>query len=158
MIPLVEKEMTSRGWIPEDEVGDIIVLSQSAPGILAVNMAVFAGYRLRGFAGSLAAAAGAVLPSLAIILAIAMAFTGFRDNEWVIRIFSGIRPVAVALILVPALNLAKRSCTNWWTLLLCVLTMFLVAFLKVSPLWIILVIIVCASAVSSFRHSKEGGR
>ena len=110
MIPLIEAEMLKRGWISQDDMPDIIVLAQSAPGILAVNMAIYSGYRLRGLRGAIAASIGAVLPSFLIILLIAMLFTGIKDNPTVVKIFKGIRPVAVGLILVPAVNLARKGC------------------------------------------------
>ena len=99
MIPLIEKELTKREWISEEDLQDIVVLAQSAPGLLAVNMAIYSGYRLAGLKGSIVASVGAVLPSFVIILAIAMAFTSFKDNKVIASIFQGVRPVAVALIL-----------------------------------------------------------
>ena len=68
MIPIIQRELSSRGWIGDDELPDIIALAQSAPGVLAVNMSIFAGYRLRGVKGSIAATLGAVLPSFVAIL------------------------------------------------------------------------------------------
>ena len=79
MIPLIEAEMRRRNWISEEDMPDIIVLAQSAPGILAVNMAIYSGYRLRGIKGALAASLGAVLPSFVIILAIAMVFSEWKE-------------------------------------------------------------------------------
>ena len=102
MLPLIEEEMTKRGWISAEDIQDIIVLAQSAPGILAVNMAIYTGHKIRGLKGSIVSAVGAVLPSLVIILLIAMFFTEFKENDIVRRIFQGVRPAAVALILVPA--------------------------------------------------------
>ena len=85
MLPLIEQEMTSRGWISREDIQDIIVLAQSAPGILAVNMAIYTGHKIKGLPGSIVAAVGAVLPSLLIILLIAMFFTEFKDNDIVRR-------------------------------------------------------------------------
>ena len=154
MIPVIEKELSKRGWIGENDLDDIVVLAQSAPGLLAVNMAIYAGYKVRGLKGSIVATVGAVLPSFLIILLIAMFFTNFKDSEIVRRIFQGIRPVAVALILVPAVNMARKGCTNWWTRLIAAATMGLVAFLKVSPIWIIITIIVCATGISSLTRKR----
>lgn len=154
MIPVIEKELSKRGWIGENDLDDIIVLAQSAPGLLAVNIAIYAGYKVSGIKGSVTATIGAVLPSFLIILLIAMFFTNFKDNEVVRRIFQGIRPVAVALILVPATNMAKKGCTNWWTWLLAAVTMSLVAFLKVSPIWIIITILVCAAGITTLRKGN----
>ena len=144
MIPIIRDEMSRRGWIPDDELPDIVALSQSAPGVLAVNISIFAGYRLRGVKGSIAATLGSVLPSFCIILAIAMIFTTFKDNPWVIRAFQGIRPVVIALIAVPMLNMARKCCKTWWAWLLAAGALVLVAFLNVSPVYIILCVLVAA--------------
>ena len=153
MIPLIEAEMRKRGWISEEDLPDIVVLAQSAPGLLAVNMAVFTGYRLRGIKGALAATAGATLPSFVIILLIAMVFTGFKDNPVVIRIFRGIRPVAVGLILVPAVNMARKGCRKWWQWLICLASLTAVAVLKFSPIYIIIIIIVAAVALTAAKEA-----
>lgn len=101
MIPIIKDELDRRHWIGENELPDILALAQSAPGILAVNVSIFTGYKIRGVKGSIAATLGSVLPSFLIILAIALMFSNFRDNAIVMRIFSGIRPVVVSLIAAP---------------------------------------------------------
>lgn len=154
MIPLIEKELTDRGWISEEEMQDIVVLAQSAPGLLAVNMAIYAGYRFGGLKGSIVASIGATLPSFAIILVIAMAFANFKDNAVVTSIFRGMRPVAVSLILIPAVNMARSGCRTWWAWLIAIATLLAVAFLKVSPIWIILVTIVVAAGIAGARQKK----
>ena len=81
MVPLIENEIvTKRNWISKDDFVDLLAISQSAPGILAVNISIFIGYKLRGIRGSLVTALGTVLPSFIIILAIAMFFHNFKDN------------------------------------------------------------------------------
>jgi len=157
MIPLIEAEMRKKNWISEEDMPDIVVLAQSAPGVLAVNMAIYAGYKLRGLKGSIIATLGAVLPSFIIILLIAMVFTSFKDNPVVVKIFKGIRPVAVGLILIPAINMAKTGCKKWWAWLLCLASLFAVAFLKFSPIYIILAVIVVAVAITLAKeaHTKK---
>lgn len=154
MLPLIEDEMTRRGWISQKDVQDIIVLAQSAPGILAVNMAIFTGHKIKGFKGSVVSAIGAVLPSLIIILLIAMFFTEFKDNDIVQRIFQAVRPAAVALILVPAVRMARAGCREWWTWAIALGAMLGVAFLKISPIWIILVTISVAVSMSLIKQKK----
>ncbi len=158
MIPLIQAEMSRRGWIGDDDLPDIVALSQSAPGVMAVNISIFAGHRLRGFKGSLVATLGSILPSFVMILAIAMFFTAFKDNPWVVRAFQGIRPVVIALIAIPMVNMARKSCTSWWKWLLAVASLVLVAFLNVSPIYIILCVLVLGFAVTYFRQNKEEGR
>jgi chromate transporter len=148
MIPIIQRELSKKGWISEEELPDIVALSQSAPGVMAVNISIFAGYRLRGVAGSIAATLGSITPSFLIILAIAMFFSAFRDNPWVEKAFKGIRPVVISLIAVPMINMAKKACTSWWKWLLAVLSMILVAFLNVSPIYILLVVLVLGFSLS----------
>lgn len=158
MIPVIQREMSGRGWISDDEMPDIVALSQSAPGVMAVNIAVFAGYRLRGVKGSIAAALGCVLPSFLIILAIAMGLSQFRDNPLVERAFKGIRPAVTALIAVPMIQMAKKNDRRWWAWALSVATLLLVAFLEVSPVYILMVVIVLSFSIHRFRERKEGGK
>ncbi len=154
MIPLIQAEMSRRGWISDDELPDIVALSQSAPGVMAVNISIFAGHKLRGFKGSLAATLGSITPSFLMILAIAMFFTAFKDNPWVERAFKGIRPVVISLIAVPMVNMAKKSCKSWWAWLLAIGSLVLVAFLNVSPIYIILCVMVLGFSITYYREGK----
>jgi len=152
MIPIIQDEMSRRGWISEEELPDIVALSQSAPGVMAVNISIFAGYRLRGVKGSIAATLGSITPSFFIILAIAMLFTSFKDNPWVIKAFKGIRPVVISLIAVPMVNMARKCCKSWWAWALAVVSLLLVALLNVSPIYIILCVLVLAFGYTYFKE------
>ena len=154
MIPLIQNEMSRRGWLSEEELPDIIALAQSAPGILAVNVAIFAGYRIRGLKGSIVATVGTALPSFLIILFIAALFSGYQNNPDVIRIFKGIRPVVISLIAVPMIKLAHKNNKTWWAWTISGLTLALVSFLKVSPIYILLTIIVSALSITYYRNKK----
>jgi chromate transporter len=154
MIPVIQDEMSRRGWISEEELPDIVALSQSAPGVMAVNISIFAGYRLRGIRGSIAATLGSITPSFLIILAIAMAFTAFRDNPWVERAFMGIRPAVIALIAVPMIRMAKKSCKAWWAWLVAIAALVLVAFLNVSPIYILLVVMVIGFSLTYYKEKR----
>ena len=156
MIPLIREELVKRGWISEEELPDIIALAQSAPGVLAVNMSIFAGYKMRGFKGSVAATLGSSLPSFLIILLIAMLFTGYQDNPVVVRIFKGIRPVVVSLILVPMINMARKGNKTWWAWAISTATLFLVAFMNFSPIYILLTLIVVAVCVTLIKERRQG--
>ena len=157
MIPIIQKEMARRGWISEEELPDIVALSQSAPGVMAVNISIFAGYRLRGIAGSIAATLGSITPSFIIILAIAMAFSSFKDNPWVIKAFKGIRPVVISLIAVPMINMARKNNHTWWAWAISALALVLTAFLEVSPIYILLTIIVIAFSIAYFKEKRRSG-
>lgn len=134
MVPLIENEIvTKRNWISKDDFIDLLAIAQSAPGILAVNISIFIGYKLRGIRGSLVTALGTVLPSFVIILAIAMFFHNFKDNPIVERIFKGIRPAVVALIAAPTFSMAKSARVNRYTLWIPVVSALLIWLLGFSP-------------------------
>lgn len=162
MIPLIDREVVQkRKWMESDEFYDILAIAQSSPGLLAVNISIFAGYRMRGRIGSVAAAIGTCLPSFLIILAIALFFVGYRNNVYVDKIFKGIRPVVVALIAVPVVDMIQKFHLNIWRALIAVATAALIIFLKVSPIYILLVFFACffcARYISQAeKKKKEGG-
>ena len=140
MIPLIEAEVVDKHrWITKQEFVDLIAIAQSCPGVFAINMSIFIGYKLRGSWGAVSCSIGTALPSFLIILAIAMFFHQFQDNPIVASIFRGIRPAVVALIAVPTFNMARSarlSLANCW---IPVVGALLIWLLGVSPIYIILV-------------------
>ena len=94
---------------------DLIAIAQSCPGVFAINIATFIGYKLNKTRGAICSTLGTALPSFLIILLIAIFFHQFEDNKIVAAMFKGIRPAVVALIAVPTFNMAKRAQLNKWT-------------------------------------------
>lgn len=116
MISIIEKEIVDKnGWIEREEFLDLLAVAQSLPGILAVNIAVAVGDKLKGMKGAVAAALGTILPSFMIILAIAIFLTPdlIKNNETLSAIFKGIRPAVVALIIAPVISSAKSAGIGW---------------------------------------------
>ena len=139
MIPLIEEEVVNKKqWVSKDEFLDLIAIAQSCPGVFAINISIFIGYKLRKTRGALATAFGTALPSFLIILLIAMFFHRFQDNPVVASIFRGIRPAVVALIAVPTFNLAKSANINWANCWIPIVGALLIWLLGVSPIYIIL--------------------
>ena len=155
MIAAIKSELVERKWLTDEDFLDIIALAQSAPGLFAANISILTGYRLRGTKGSIVATIGSCLPPFLIILAIAMFFTAFQDNEYVIKAFKGIRPVVVALIGVPMTDMIKATRMRWWSWLVVIASMTLVCFLKFSPIYILICVIVLAMVVSWWKNKKE---
>ena len=138
MIPLIQREVVQvRKWMDPKEFIDMLALAQSAPGVIAINTAIFIGYKIKGVRGSIVTTLGSALPSFIIILLIAILFTGFKDNPLVERIFKGIRPVVVALIAAPLYNMAKSAGVNWKTLFIPVVGALLIWGLNISPVWVV---------------------
>lgn len=140
MIPLIEAEIIEKKkWVSHDEFVDLMAIAQSCPGIFAVNIAIFIGYRLRRVKGALVCCLGTALPSFIIILLIALFFHQFKDNQMVAAAFRGIRPAVVALIAVPTYNLAKKAKLNRYTFWIPIVSALLIWLLGVSPILIILI-------------------
>lgn len=121
MISIIQREIVERHkWIELNEFLDLLAVAQSMPGILAVNISVVIGDRLKGLKGSICAALGAILPSFLMILAIAIFLTPetIKNNAVISRIFKGIRPAVVALIIAPVLTTAKSVGINWKTVMI----------------------------------------
>ena len=139
MIPIIEEEVVNRHrWVDKEEMLDLIAIAQSCPGVFAINISIFVGYKLKKVRGAIATALGTALPSFLIILAIAMFFHQFEDNRYIAAMFRGIRPAVVALIAVPTFNLGKSAQLNRFTVWIPVVSALLIWLLGVSPIWVII--------------------
>ena len=149
MLSMVEKAVVDqKKWIAADEFWDMIAVIQSLPGVFAVNTALYVGHRIDGTRGAVAAMLGAIIPSITIILLLATVFHEYRDLPVVERIFKGIRPCVVALILAPSLRMVKSAKLNWKTAIIPLATVFLIWWCKISPAYVII-----AAIVGSFCYA-----
>ena len=139
MIPIIQSEVVEkRKWIEKDQFLDLIAIAQSCPGVFAINISIFIGYKLRKLRGALCTTLGTALPSFLIILLIAMFFHRFMEVGWIAAMFRGIRPAVVALIAAPTFNLAKSAkigLSNCWIPIIAALLIWL---LGVNPVFIII--------------------
>lgn len=139
MVPLIEREFVdNKKWISREDFIDLLAVAQTVPGILAINMAIFVGYRLKGLRGAIATAFGTAFPSFAIILLIALFFTNFQDNPTVIKVFKGIRPAVVALIAAPCFQMARSAKLTWRNAIIPVIAALLIWLMAVSPIYVII--------------------
>lgn len=129
MISIIEKEIVDKHhWIEREEFLDLLAVAQSLPGILAVNISVAVGDKLRGMRGAVTAALGTILPSFIIILCIAIFLTPdlIKSNETLTAIFKGIRPAVVALIIAPVITSARAAKIGWRTIAIPVVVALLI--------------------------------
>ena len=133
MIPLIEREIIERRkWIAKEDFLEMMVVAQSAPGPIALNTAVFVGYKMRGYAGALAATLGVVVPSFTVILLLAIFFSNVRNNPIVDAAFKGMRPAVVALIVAPMINILRGM--GWWVALIALAVGVAVWYCGISPI------------------------
>ena len=112
MISLIRELVLSHGWLSEDELLNMIAVSESTPGPIAVNIATFVGSSQGGIAGALLATLGVVLPSFVIILLIAALIGNLLKYKGVKAFLGGIRPCVVGLILATAVIMLLRCSLN----------------------------------------------
>ena len=114
MIPIVRQEVISHGWLSdgiistEEMVSNMIAVSESTPGPIAINMATFVGSKEAGFLGSVCATLGVVLPAFLVILLIAAVLKNFEKNKYFKAIVNGIKPVVTGLITATGLLLLVK--------------------------------------------------
>ncbi len=115
MIPLIKTELVQeKEWLEEEEFVEVIGITQSVPGAIAVNMAVYLGNKISNGLGAFCAALGVITPSFMVILTIAASFTAFNDNPHAMNLLRGIRPAVVILVFSSAVNLGKSVITGIW--------------------------------------------
>ncbi len=138
MVPLIEHKLVKEyAWLSSEDFLDILAVSQTAPGVFAVNMSQHIGYKIGGLRASLLATLGVVLPSFIIILLLASIFRSFRDNQWVEYAFRAIRPVVVALIAAPVFTMAKSAKISWSTVWIPIVCAGLIYLFDISPIYIL---------------------
>ena len=136
MIPIIQREVIEkRKWIHEKDFVDMLVLAQSTPGPIAVNTAVFVGYKTLGVVGAIATTLGTVLPSFIVILLLALFFAEVRENRYVDAAFRAMRPAVVALIVAPLMGLVKGM--KWYLAALAAAVAMAVWYFGVSPMYLI---------------------
>ena len=156
MLSMIEREIVDRkGWIDREEFMNMIALAQAAPGLIAVNSAIFIGWRIGGWRGVIATVLGAVLPSFLIILAIAMVFQSYKDLPAVEAVFKGIRPAVVALIAAPLCRMAVSAKITWATAIIPIAGALLIWLGGLSPVWIIFVTVVATLLYTYLKERKN---
>ena len=139
MIPIIQEEVVSKKkWIDDSEFMDALAVAQGSPGPMAVNTSIYVGYRIAGLPGALTAVLGTILPSFLIILLIAMFFYQFRDYAIIDKIFLGIRPAVVALILSAVYKLMRKTKFGYKRLLISLAALLAIVFLDISPIYLVI--------------------
>lgn len=153
MLPLIQKEAVEKShWVDEEEFAEIIGLSQTAPGAIAINSSIYLGFTVAGFPGAIFAVTGMVVPSLVFILTIAVFFERFSDIPAVQAIFNGVRPAVMGLILAALLKIGKSVLKNLTSLIIFVVMLLIGIIFDLHPA---LIILVAAVAGILFLNDKD---
>jgi chromate transporter len=139
MLPVIKREVVEdRGWLKEEEFVDVLAVAQSSPGAVAINSAVFIGYKLHGLSGAVSSLLGTILPSFLIILFIASLFAQYTENRVVAAAFDGVRPAIAALIAAAVIKIGRPVFNKRQNLALVPVFLALSLGLGLHPILIIL--------------------
>ena len=156
MIPLIQREVIEKNrWIEEKDFLDMLVLAQSTPGPIAVNTAVFVGYKTAGTLGAIMAALGTVLPSFIVILLLALFFVEVRENRYVDAAFRAMRPAVVALIVAPLMGLVKGM--KWYLMAVAAAVAVAVWYFGVSPIYFIVAGVLVGISIA-IANGRKGAK
>ena len=143
MLPILEREVVkNHNWTTSEQMLDYYAIGQCTPGIIAVNVSTFIGYKTRGILGAIVATFGMVFPSLVIITALASVLKMFQDNVYVKKAFAGIRVAVCALMVTAVIGLVRKAVSNIPTAIVAVAALLLQLLLGVSPV----IIVICTVA------------
>ena len=158
MLPMLQKELVeNKGWTTNEELIDYYAIGQCTPGIIAVNVATFVGYKTKGIIGGIFATLGIITPSLIIVGIIAAFISGFQDYEVVQWAFSGIRAAVVALILSAMWKIAKKSLVDIFAVIIFLAVAVLSYFTDLSPVIFVVTAGICGLVLNmtGIRKAKE---
>lgn len=146
MVPLVRSIIVEKGWLTAQEISNIIAISESTPGPIAINMATYVGSLQGGILGSILATIGVVIPAFVIIYVIAGILKKFSNNKYVNAFLSGVKPIVVALII----------STGVFLIIECIFVNIQYSYLKTAPISFdyVALILICALILIRFLYKK----
>jgi len=152
MLPMLEKEVVNnKKWTTSEELLDYFAIGQCTPGIIAVNVATFIGYKQKGISGGIVSTLGMIFPSVVIILSIAFFLEPYMNVPIVQSAFAGIRVGVAAIIANAVVGLFKKGVKDGFTFILFLLAFIAVAFIKLSPIYVV-VVAIALGIVKAFQE------
>ncbi len=155
MLPLLQRDLEqNHHWVTTEELMDYFAIGQCTPGIIAINVATFIGYKRKGIIGSIVATLGFVFVPVIVILIIAMCLRNFADLMVVKHAFAGIRVCVCVLIVEAVMRLWKKSVVDFKSFIF-YLAIFLLALLPFSIPTALLVLLAGLFGILLGKESKE---
>ncbi len=156
MMPIMQRELIEkRGWVTEEELIDYFAIGQSTPGIIAVNVATFVGYKRLGWFGGIIGTLGVVTPSWVIIMLLAGAISSVDKYPLAQKALHGINVAVAALLTSVIVKFAKKTIKNVWNAVFMLLAFVLIYFFKVQSVWIIIASLITGSLLTLYRQKAR---
>ena len=161
MIPQMQRiAVEDNKWLTDEEVIDCIAVSQSLPGIVAINMATYIGRKMAGFPGALCATVGVGLPSFVIICIAVLLLDNLSDNPWIVGAFAGVKAAICGLLIVTVVKLGKPVLKSPFHWIMMIAALAAIAFARVNAVWVILAAalagIIWSYITGAKSHKEEG--
>lgn len=155
MLPMLTEELSvKRQWVSRDELIDYFAIGQCTPGIIAVNVATFVGYKKQSVIGAVCATLGMIIPSILVITVLALFFSNFADAPSVKKAFSGINIAVAALLTKVVVTFIKKAVHNVFHALITAAAFTAVVFFRVHTVWIITAGLVTGLSVYLYELRK----
>lgn len=156
MVSIIQKELSEKKkWINDEELMDYVAISQITPGIIAVNISTFVGYKKKGILGGIVGTLGVVTPSIIIITLIAAVLSNFYDNEYVRHAFAGIRVAVCVLIINAVITFMKKSLIDVLTIVVFACVLLVTVFTSVKTVYIVLGVILASIVITIIRGARK---
>lgn len=140
MLPMLKYELAEKnGWVTEEELLDYYAVGQCTPGIIAVNVSTFVGYKRKGIPGAIFSTMGMISPSLIIVSILAFFLEQFMRNQIVAHAVGGIKIVVCALMLQTVITMAKKNLVSTVCYVVAILAFLLAVFTPVPTVLLVLV-------------------
>ena len=155
MMPMMQSELIEkRKWITDEELIDYYAVGQSTPGIVAVNVATFVGYKQMGIIGGIFATLGMVTPSLIIIMILASLINSINDFPIIQKALKGINVAVAALLTSTIINFMKKTIKKFTNAIFMMISFLLVFVFKLPSFWIILFALLIG-VVLTYKEKKK---
>lgn len=155
MLPLLQNTLIEeKKWFTKEEFIDAVAICQGLPGVIAINMATYVGYKKKGLAGSLVSTIGVTLPSFVLILIIAHGISAIGNNPYVLGAMAALRAAALGLVVVAIIQLAPSAIKNKWAMAAAALAFILIALFNVNTAYVILLFIILGIAATIINERK----
>ncbi|MFC0320890.1 MULTISPECIES: chromate transporter [Olivibacter] len=155
VIPLIERDIVSRGWLSKEEFYELLSITESLPGVFATNIAALVGYKINGLKGGAIAALGTIVAPFAIIIMIAAFFSRFQENIWVTKAFKALRPAVVALIVAPCFSAIKANKLTYKTAIIPIVALLIMWQGHVSPIFIVIFGCIAGIIYNIFKEKNK---
>lgn len=158
MIPVLEREAVhNKRWVEQEEIADVLAVSQTIPGAVALNAASFIGFRVAGIRGAIMAVVGMMLPTFLIVMGLATLLISFQDNVKVAAALQGMKPAVVAMIVYAGYRVSKTALTDKLTTAIAIVAAAVLLLQFVSPMLVILLGALAGIGIGMWNN-RHGGR